>query len=518
LTSALDSDALDKMADGALLDIRWNGKRHSVICADLDLFLTVTSLSGVPYSVGFANREGTPAHHMAQHAIVKHFRVNALGETTLPSAWLERWDDQGRQLSFGHLKEADGSYGRLPLCTKDKRENLDEASKNWRDLRSVSVATGAFPGGFAARFIHAPATDYGISTDGEASTGGAWPIEADPKTGLEKQVRPDLGGDNRFNFFAVDGGICNNEPFEYARFAIRKRSSDTESWRLDSNPRERSESTRAVIMIDPFPEGPKIEQATEGNDHARALPAVLMALKTALVDQARFKLGELLEASNPDTRSRFMISPSRTDQHKIKVHGVEAIASGFLGGFGGFFDRAIREHDFVLGQRNCQSFLKNYFSLAKGSKVLNGSTMDSPASRDLSENGEVPIVFLDEALLKETLLPAWPSMGKLTLVKLLNAADNRIEAAASRITISLQSQRLLWIAIARLWKGGMLFSGGAKTIRNFLRRSVAAELVRRDQCTELTFLSQEVISKLDRGSDRTEPHADREEFTMSCSI
>ena len=518
LTSALDSDALDNMADKALSDIRWHGKQHSVVCADLDLFLTVTSLSGVPYSVGFANNDGTPSHHMAQHAIVKHFRVDALGEGEFPSAWLEQWKDHGRQLSFKHLKQADGTYERLPLCIEDKRNELNEVSKNWRDLRTVGVATGAFPGGFSARFIHAPASDYGLAVDGEALTGGAWPIEADPQTGLEKQVRPDLDDKGQFNFFAVDGGLCNNEPFEYARYAIRKRSSDTAHWELKSNPREPSDSTRAVIMIDPFPEGPKIAEAREDDDQARALPAVFVALKAALIDQARFKLGELLEASNPNTRSRFLISPSRTDRHKRKVHGAEALASGFLGGFGGFFDKKIREHDFVLGQRNCQSFLKNYFSLAKEATVLNGSTMNAPASRELSRNGEVPIVFLDDALLKETILPSWPRMEKRDLVKLLDAADKRIEAAAARLTISLQSRKLLWAVIARLWRGGFLISGGADTIRNFLRRSVAAELLQRDQCAELTFLSGEEIDSFDRGANPAEPHADRQRRVIADLI
>ena len=43
-----------------------------------------------------------------------------------------------------------------------------------------------------------------------------------------------------------------------------------------------------------------------------------------------------------------------------------AIATGVLGGFGGFLDESFRAHDYQLGRRNCQKFLRDIFSVGEG--------------------------------------------------------------------------------------------------------------------------------------------------------
>jgi hypothetical protein len=63
-------------------------------------------------------------------------------------------------------------------------------------------------------------------------------------------------------------------------------------------------------------------------------------------------------AKNDDVYSRFLIVPTRTDRL-----GKSSIASATLGGFGGFFDRSFRVHDFELGRRNCQKFLRTHFGI-----------------------------------------------------------------------------------------------------------------------------------------------------------
>jgi hypothetical protein len=50
----------------------------------------------------------------------------------------------------------------------------------------------------------------------------------------------------------------------------------------------------------------------------------------------------------------------RDDADKEQTY---TIACGSLGGFGGFLARDFREHDFFLGRRNCQWFLRNHFAL-----------------------------------------------------------------------------------------------------------------------------------------------------------
>jgi hypothetical protein len=81
----------------------------------------------------------------------------------------------------------------------------------------------------------------------------------------------------------------------------------------------------------------------------------------ALVNQARFKPEELALAEDDDVYSRFMISPSRREADGSQAE--YAIASATLGGFGGFFEESFRRHDYLLGRRNCQSFLKRYLAL-----------------------------------------------------------------------------------------------------------------------------------------------------------
>jgi hypothetical protein len=47
-----------------------------------------------------------------------------------------------------------------------------------------------------------------------------------------------------------------------------------------------------------------------------------------------------------------------------------AIASGLLGGFGGFVARSFRDHDFQLGRRNCQWFLRSSFALPEANPII----------------------------------------------------------------------------------------------------------------------------------------------------
>src|SRR5207253_9213774 len=82
---------------------------------------------------------------------------------------------------------------------------------------------------------------------------------------------------------------------------------------------------------------------------------------------ARFKPTELMPAMNPSDHSRFLIAPRRD------VGGVAQrykIACGLLAGFGGFLDEKFRAHDFQLGRRNCQEFLRAIFGLPASNKIV----------------------------------------------------------------------------------------------------------------------------------------------------
>jgi hypothetical protein len=59
--------------------------------------------------------------------------------------------------------------------------------------------------------------------------------------------------------------------------------------------------------------------------------SLVSALMPALIDQARFKPGQLALALDEKHGSRYLIGPKRDDKRY-------AIASGLLNGFGGFLD------------------------------------------------------------------------------------------------------------------------------------------------------------------------------------
>ena len=77
---------------------------------------------------------------------------------------------------------------------------------------------------------------------------------------------------------------------------------------------------------------------------------VAKSLLPMLKNQVRFKPDELAAALDNSCYSRWLIAPSRS---KPNDSGDEryAIATGVLGGFGGFLDIKFRAHDYQLGRR-----------------------------------------------------------------------------------------------------------------------------------------------------------------------
>jgi hypothetical protein len=127
-----------------------------------------------------------------------------------------------------------------------------------------------------------------------------------------------------------------------------------ESWdtSIGRSPSVRSRRGRSRRHYDlAFPELNPI--APEGQP-ASDIVSIFSALLPALIDQARFKPSEIILAANPKHGSRYLIGPSRvTSDGKEQRYG---IASGLLGGFGGFVARSFRDHDFQLGPPQLPTF------------------------------------------------------------------------------------------------------------------------------------------------------------------
>src|SRR6516165_12285205 len=116
---------------------------------------------------------------------------------------------------------------------------------------------------------------------------------------------------------------------------------------------------------------------------------------------------------DPKDHSRFLIAPHRN------IGGVEQrhkIACGLLGGFGGFLDEKFRSHDFQLGRRNCQAFLRSTFGLPEENPL--SAAMEGRAQFRISADDEndlperYPIIPLLGSANDEVPLPYWPRIGQ----------------------------------------------------------------------------------------------------------
>lgn len=506
--SIFDGTHLDEAAERALEDITWGsdvagGQPYDFLASDLELFLTTTNLSGVPFEVAFAGQTSggqAGSHRMANHSTVRHFRVQGLGTYEVRSAWLEMWRDDGITLA---LPERPG--GRVPFVPPAPHETRprspeakdpppeDPPAGPWEALTLSAITTGAFPVGLPSRLIGAEASELGVLDKDGRARGGAMPIDVGSP---ERVSRPDFGGlpaDDRLFFVAVDGGAANNEPFEYARFTLRELNDKNE---LERNPREREEATRAVIMVDPFPEGPTFEHETEAEvREGLGLFPSLSALLPALINQARFKPSELINATAEDVRSRFLVRPTRSDPLGDPndtaglpvILGHAAIASGGFGGFSGFFDESFRLHDFVLGQENCKSFLTSDFTLGVDNPILK---LPDGHPRKSAHDGECPVVFLDVPIdgtsgptLAETeiTVPSWPRLSNGRIDLLLRKGQERLEKVGAATIRSSEPGWFFSFLLNRVWRGGLGLAGLERRVAENLAAIVLAGLVARDQ-------------------------------------
>jgi hypothetical protein len=313
VVSLLDSSVLSRIAETAI-DFTPRDEPRDYVADPLHLFLTITNLKGVPYDITFESSQDVP-HRTFRHTDYKEFALSR----AMP----------------------DGEDARR-LAPSDPRDS------GWNALRQYALATGAFPGGLAPRALSRPRADY----DDRRWT---VPPAAGEEDGTRRSIEPSWPEgtrDDEYRFLAVDGGAMNNEPFRLAR----RKLAGTEG-SLEGTPKQ---ATRSVLMVDPLPSDPIA--GMEGLQD-RSLPAVLTGLFDSLIEQTRFKPDELALAHSEEDYSRYMIVPTRRDQNEEKVS--HPIASEMLGGFGGFLKKRFRMHDFQLGRRNCQQFLRKYYGIPR---------------------------------------------------------------------------------------------------------------------------------------------------------
>lgn len=338
------------------------------------------------------------------------------GNTEAGFGMVEHGDYASFAIDYSTGKAGRGKDDDVPLV-------FPNGVKNWGVLVNAALASGAFPaflaprefsvegGRYVYRFVLAPS--------------------AAPDKLCAVQVKPqwiDGAAPAPYTTVLVDGGTINNEPLGHARTELAGIAGRC--------PRTGVEADRATILIDPFP-----DQAAQIDDPKRGQSAELFSSLFGLLggwkSQARFASGDLALADAANVYSRFLIAPDR-DQSPVSAK--YDLACGALGGFSGFLSEKFRRHDYLLGRRNCQQFLRMHFAVPVSNNQIKGAV--NPALLEKSpwifaRDGvlHMPLIPLFEPLSVPEALPDWP-VRSFTPESLNEPIADRIKTVLDRLVSS----------------------------------------------------------------------------------
>lgn len=448
--SLLNAKLLDQIKEQALLP---NGAAeaptaqppYSYIAEPLHVYMTVSNLRGIPFQIGFGNS----TYGMQTHGDRVHYTIAGLGNCNGRSNdWVDR--DTATPLSLETLPNG-ASPRPLP--------------RMWDQYGTCALASSAFPIGLASRQIEAPIEhylkrNYPMPVPARVSIKPAFPAEW-------------LASVKEFQFLNVDGGLINNNPFDYAQYALMGNATagNTSGATADS----------AVIMVAPFPEPPAF---LPDGQPAPELVKIIRALFPTLINQARFRASELGSALDTHDYSRFLIAPHRKlptdDPTEVETEERYTIACGLLGGFGGFLDEKFRAHDFQLGRRNCQAFLRGTFGLPEANPIgaaIKGQPQFriAPDAKNRHPEEEYTIIPLVGSAADEVPLPHWPRIGQPELQEVLRRITGRFKAVIP-ILIRAQTASPLLRSVGRI--GSWL---GRDRLLDYVGLAILSDLIRRDQ-------------------------------------
>lgn len=392
VVSLLDSEIIDEIAGYAIAPGPYVPRPY--VSSSLTLFLTVTNVRGVPFSLN-ATGDGSAEEQVAYYA---------------------------DRLQFETVTGANN-----PLSSSAKPLPLDSNAGAWPLLKEAAKATGAFPLFLAPRKLDRVAAEYMDSPWRDLSDK---PVEVMPNWPLH-------AGD-AYQTLNVDGGLTDNDPFELAHdfLAIHNPSAAIDPATGDlANPRPADQANCAVLTVAPFPADTSFDpnfNFTEQSSIFNMAPNLL----NALISQSRFFGESLADVTGGESFSRFVLAPSDTDHPNE-----DALQCALLQAFGGFFERGFRAHDYQLGRRNCQKFLLDHFHIAVNNPIMiAGLARYDAAARqavitafDPQGTGFLPIIPLCGTAVAE--VPAAPraTITSARVADILNWIVNRLKAVAKPI-------------------------------------------------------------------------------------
>ncbi len=437
----LHFDAPDLVREGTAVE---TVKRRAWLADPFHLDLSVTNLQGVPYGIQFEGNTGR-YHEMILHKDYMSFLVPVAAPVT---------QDRPATVTLGPVRAS--------------------SDQTWAKLATASLATGAFPVALKARRLSRSPDDYNLRfnlDDGDSDTAvaRAWP------GGRE---RPENGP---YEFYTVDGGAMNNEPYDLARLAFSDpvAAQDTPGAYHD----------HAILMIDPFTDPRSSVPA-----RTDALGPVAAQVIGALMAQSRFRISDLKRAARKDSYTHFMIAPARG-----RLLGDRALASSGLAGFLGFFARSFRAHDFFLGRHNCQSFLSRYFTLPEDHPRMQARLKADKAfwerfrASSRTDKAHYAVIPLVNGLDRPLSLPDWPDATdyweREALIR--HSVSRRVKALLKVMKADLagplrsKSKLLKWALDLYLWPA-LSFSSSAISdgIMDMVEDEVRAIAARRGEALE----------------------------------
>ena len=439
--SLLDCTIIDEIAKYALVPGASQKRRY--ISPSLTLFLTLTNLIGVPYS------------------------LNDVGSGSLEESTLFHAD----RLRFETVQP--GQAASKPIAKPLPLGRPDEGA--WPLLEEAAKATGAFPIFLAPRQLKRDAVDYAdpmwesINTPASAASRIApqWPV----------------GAGKTVTTINVDGGVIDNDPFDLAHDYLASLQPTRTG---NQNPREPLKADRAVVTVAPFPAQSSFNASPVLARDAN-VSASLGALLSVFISQSRF-FGESLALITSGTFSRFVVAPSDASLPA----GVPALQCASLGAFGGFFERSFRAHDFQLGRRNCQQFLRYHFVLPAGNPIIASGLatlgpraadalarfkVKAPSDATSAQNDDwLPLIPLCSEMVATDVPPA--PLGKIThesLDEIVDLIDGRLSAVLPMLLRDVPSApaRLALEAAAKLFE----WFGKGK-IKEYLQTQLGNSLVK----------------------------------------
>ena len=154
----------------------------------------------------------------------------------------------------------------------------------------------------------------------------------------------------------ADGGTANNEPLDFLKTLMSTKVEDNEF--------------QINLLIDPFPAFFDTSTAITENDVT--LTNLLLPFVFSLKNQLIFDNAIISEVSNKPNKNSItrMIAPKETGRlDKYALH------SSAFGGFGGFIHKSFRLHDYQLGRKNCQKFLRTQLVFSGSQELSSDNTL-----------------------------------------------------------------------------------------------------------------------------------------------